>query len=169
MKSSRLFLLRHAKAGWAQPGMRDFDRPLNVKGIADARALGARMRDLGIHPEMTVCSTARRCRETLDLLAGEADAGMVVHTDALYSDDATGYLAEVRRHPDRNALMIVGHNPMTEDLAQALAGSGDKAAAAALARGFPTCGLAILRFDGGLSHAAPGKGVIEAFLTPSNA
>ena len=25
---SRLFLLRHAKAGWAEPGMRDFDRPL---------------------------------------------------------------------------------------------------------------------------------------------
>ena len=94
---------------------------------------------------------------------------MVVYKDALYSDDAAGYLSEVRRHRNCRALMIVGHNPMTEDLAQALTGSGDKEAAAALARSFPTCGLAILRFDDGLAHAAPGKGVIEAFLTPSNA
>lgn len=166
---SRLFLLRHAKAGWAQPGMRDFDRPLDTRGIEDAKALGVRMRDLDLHPRMTICSTARRCRETLCLLAGEVDAGLVVHEDGLYSDDAAGYLATIRRHGDCSALMIVGHNPMTEDLAQALAGSGDRLAGDALARGFPTCGLAILRFEGGLARAAPGTGVIEALLTPSNA
>ena len=166
---SRLFLLRHAKAALGQPGVRDFDRPLKPRGARDAKALGIRMRKLGLHPQMTICSTARRCRETLDLVAGEADTGMVVHEDALYSDDAAGYLAEIRRHGDCRGLMIVGHNPMTEDLAQALAGSGDRRASETLARGFPPCGLAILRFDGGLAHAAPGKGVIEAFLTPANA
>ena len=166
---SRLFLLRHAKAALAQPGIRDFDRPLKPRGVRDAKALGVRMHKLGLHPQMTICSTARRCRETLDLLAGEVDTGLVVHKDALYSDDVAGYLAEIRRHGDCRALMIVGHNPMTEDLAQALAGSGDRRASETLARGFPTCGLAILRFAGGLAHAAPDKGVIEAFLTPANA
>ena len=29
---SRLYLLRHAKAGWALPGVRDFDRPLDASG-----------------------------------------------------------------------------------------------------------------------------------------
>ncbi len=38
---NRLFLLRHAKAGWALPGVRDFDRPLDASGIADAEALTA--------------------------------------------------------------------------------------------------------------------------------
>ncbi|TIV15839.1 MAG: histidine phosphatase family protein, partial [Mesorhizobium sp.] len=37
---SRLYLLRHAKAGWALPGVRDFDRPLDESGKADAEAMG---------------------------------------------------------------------------------------------------------------------------------
>ncbi|TIX99998.1 MAG: histidine phosphatase family protein, partial [Mesorhizobium sp.] len=41
---SKLYLLRHAKAGWALPGMRDFDRPLDASGIADAETMGAAMR-----------------------------------------------------------------------------------------------------------------------------
>ncbi|RUZ11954.1 histidine phosphatase family protein, partial [Mesorhizobium sp. M7A.F.Ca.US.007.01.2.1] len=41
---SRLYLLRHAKAGWALPGMRDFDRPLDASGRADAEMMGAAMR-----------------------------------------------------------------------------------------------------------------------------
>ena len=149
--------------------MRDFDRPLDPRGVSDARALGIRMREQDLLPQLTICSTARRCRETLDLVAGQVNVGEVVYEDALYSDDAAGYLAEIRCHAECGALMIVGHNPMTEDLALALAGSGDRHASGAMARGFPTCGLAILRFDDGLGQAAPGKGVIEAFLTPANA
>ncbi|RUX92559.1 histidine phosphatase family protein, partial [Mesorhizobium sp. M7A.F.Ca.CA.004.04.1.1] len=37
---SRLYLLRHAKAGWALPGMRDFDRPLDASGRSDAEMMG---------------------------------------------------------------------------------------------------------------------------------
>ncbi len=166
---NRLYLLRHAKAGWALPGMGDFDRPLNDRGRSDALALGVRLHRLGHHVERSVCSAARRCRETLELVAQGVDVGVVSHDEALYSADAAGYLAEIRRHGGVDSLMIVGHNPIMEDLAQALAGSGGKKVLAALAGGFPTCGLAIMRFPKGLANAGPAEGEVEAFLTPSNA
>src|SRR5438445_2481303 len=52
---SRLYLLRHAKAGWALPGMRDFDRPLDASGRADAEIMGTAMRSRGYIPDLTLC------------------------------------------------------------------------------------------------------------------
>lgn len=165
---SRLFLLRHAKAGWALPGMRDFDRPLDATGIADAEATGAAMRANGYVPELTLCSNARRARETLEGIAGTADTGRVIFTDALYSADAAGYLDNIREHGRHNSILVIGHNPMMEDLAMAVTGDGEENALHTLQTGFPTSGLAIISFAGGLSDAQLGQGFLEAFLTPSD-
>lgn len=32
----RLILIRHAKSSWDHPGLRDFERPLNERGLRDA-------------------------------------------------------------------------------------------------------------------------------------
>jgi phosphohistidine phosphatase len=165
---SRLFLLRHAKAGWAQPGMRDFDRPLEASGMADAESTGAAMRNRGFVPELTLCSAARRARETLEGVAIHADTGRVLFLDSLYSQDAAGYLATIREQGTVGALLVIGHNPVMEDLAMALAGKGDREARATLAGGFPTSGLAVFDFAGSLADATPGAGRLEAFLTPAN-
>lgn len=165
---NRLYLLRHAKAGWALPGTRDFDRPLDASGIGDAGTLGAAMR-AGRHiPDLTLCSNARRARETLEGIAAHADTGRVVFTDALYNEDAAGYLAIIKENGSRGSLLVIGHNPMMEDLAMAIAGGGDEKARAALNYGFPTSGLAVVRFESGLCNAAPGAGYLEAFLTPAD-
>ena len=66
------------------------------------------------------------------------------------------------------SLLIVGHNPMTEDLTIALSGEGDEAARGMLNHGFPTSGLAIVRFPGSLANAAQGTGYLEAFLSPAD-
>ena len=66
-------------------------------------------------------------------------------------------------------MLLVGHNPMMEDLAMALSGDGDAhARSALLCRDFPTSALAVIRFPGKLSETAPGKGYLEAFLTPAD-
>ncbi|HZT10782.1 MAG TPA: histidine phosphatase family protein, partial [Actinomycetota bacterium] len=61
----RLWLLRHAKSSWDDPDMEDVDRPLAPRG---ARAAD-RMRDYldaeEIRPELVLCSSALRTRETL--------------------------------------------------------------------------------------------------------
>ena len=164
---SRLFLLRHAKAGWALLGMRDFDRPLDASGRADAEATGLAMQAGGYIPDVTLCSNAVRARETLEAIAGQTDTGRVIFLDQLYSDDATAYLTIIRGNGG-GSLLVIGHNPMMEDLATALAGDGEDDARATLHAGFPTCGLAVIAFPGDLADAAPGRGFLQAFLTPGN-
>src|SRR3954452_9870575 len=88
---SRLYLLRHAKAGWAAPGMRDFDRPLDPTGCTDADSIGAGMRAREYIPDLVLCSTAKRARETLDWVARHIGSPRAVFSDSLYSTDAAGY------------------------------------------------------------------------------
>lgn len=166
---SRLFLLRHARAAWAQPGMRDFDRPLQPEGRQEAEAIGSAMFASALVPAAILCSSARRARETWDEVAKHVSNGSngAVFTDALYSADATGYLAIIRDAGDPESLLVVGHNPMMEDLAFALAADGNEEAREILSHGFPVSGLAVIDFDGRLSEAAPGKGFLAAFLTPA--
>ena len=165
---NRLYLLRHAKAGWALPGVRDFDRPLDASGIADAETIGAAMRAGGHVPDLTLCSNAKRARETLEGIAGHTDTGRVLFFDSLYSEDAAGYLNIIRENGGFGSLLVIGHNPMMEDLAMAVSGDGDESAMATLNYGFPTSGLAVVRFPGSLADAAPGAGHLEAFLTPAD-
>ena len=158
---SRLYLLRHAKAGWALPGVRDFDRPLDESGMADAEAMGDAMRARNYVPDVTLCSNARRARQTLECLAGRTDTGRVLFFDTLYSEDAAGYLDLIRKNGGSGSLLVIGHNPMTEDLAMATARG-------MLNHGFPTSGLAVVRFPGNLGEAGQGNGYLEAFLTPAD-
>ena len=162
---SRLFLLRHAKAGWAEPGMRDFDRPLEPLGRTDADSIGSAMKAASYIPDLTLCSSARRARETLDWVARHTGDARIVYTDQLYSTDAAGYVDFIREAADGEAVLLVGHNPMMEDVTMALSGDGDDMAKAMLGSGFPTSALAVIRFPGKLAEAAPGKGFLEAFLT----
>jgi phosphohistidine phosphatase len=165
---TRLFLLRHARAAWADPGTRDFDRTLEPGGLADAAALGAAMCTSDVLPETVICSTAKRARETWQAVARMIGRpyDSAQFTDALYSSDAAGYLEIVRNCEPTPSMMLVGHNPMMEDLAFALSGSGADEARSTLASGFPASGLAVLRFEGPLSGIAPSTGYLETFLTP---
>jgi phosphohistidine phosphatase len=165
---SRLFLLRHAKAGWAEPGMRDFDRPLEPLGRTDADAIGAAMRTNSYIPDLVLCSSAKRARETLDWVARHIGSVRIIHSDSLYSTDAAGYVEFIRATANGDQVLLVGHNPMMEDVATALSGGGDANARSTLGAGFPTSALAVIRFDGSLSETAPGKGHLEAFLTPAD-
>jgi phosphohistidine phosphatase len=167
---SRLYLLRHAKAAWAEPGMRDFDRPLTARGRDDAAAVGLAMHASGLIPDLVLCSTARRARETWECLArtiGPLPASPDF-IDGLYGCDAAGYLSIIRTAPgDQSSLLVIGHNPMIEDVAIACAAQGDGAERAALASGFPTSALALIDFSGRLAEAAPGRGTLAGFLTPA--
>ena len=89
------------------------------------------------------------------------------YLDALYSADAAGYLDIIRMAGDVESVLVVGHNPMMEDLTTALSRDGDGDAMAAVARGFPTCGLAVIRFSTPLAAIAPENGCLEDFISPA--
>ena len=165
---NRLYLLRHAKARWGEPGSRDYDRPLEASGKADAEALAGSMLVAGYLPDLVLCSGALRARETWDAASRHLEAHDVRYLDSLYSSDANGYLDIIREAGDAASIMVVGHNPMMEDLCSALARKGAPAALAAVARGFPTCGLAVISFSELGEQIAPKNGYLEDFLTPAD-
>lgn len=164
----RLYLLRHAKAAWAEPGGRDFDRALAAAGWDEAETIGGAMRDSGYLPQTVVCSPARRAVETWQGVAQALGqkASDALMSQSLYGSDATAYLTIMRNNGDAEALLIVGHNPMIEDLAFAHARNGDEEARGRLARGFPTAGLAVFDFARPLYEASPRDASLVAFVTP---
>ncbi len=119
----RLFLLRHAQAGWALPGQRDFDRTLDDTGYAQAELLADRAADRGLRPARIISSTATRCRETTEAfrraLGEELD---IRHTDDLYTGGPDVYRALAAAQEDVDSVMLVGHNPMIEELLHSLVG-----------------------------------------------
>lgn len=163
---TRLFLLRHAKARWAEPGSRDYERALELSGKADAEQIGADMLLAGYQPDKVLCSGAKRARETWDAMSRHVSVDEVRFLEDLYSSDASGYLDIIREHGGDGSVLIVGHNPMMEDLAAALSRDGEQEALTAVRRGFPTCGLAVIRFSTSLANIVPADGYLEDFLRP---
>lgn len=105
----RLILMRHAKSSWADPGQRDFDRPLNARGARSAPLLGHWLRERGHVPEAALVSTARRTRETWDGLGlGEVP---VTWLDAIYEAAPATLLGLVRRAPAAGTVILIGHQP----------------------------------------------------------
>ena len=163
---SRLFLLRHAKAGWALPGMRDFDRPLDASGHADAEATGAAMRSRGYVPDITLCSNAAaRPRDAGRHRRPGGYGPRAVLRQALQRGCSRLPCSSSTKTPNSGSILVIGHNPMMEDLATAISGDGDPSARAMLNSGFPTSGLAVIAFPGSLKDASPGNGYLEAFHT----
>ena len=164
-----LYLVRHAKSSWADPGLRDFDRPLAPRGRRAAPAVGAYMEQEGLIPDLVLCSTARRARETWALLSTMLSTEPeVIETDLLYGAGPGRMLEEVRLNgQSADAVMIVAHNPGMEDLATALSGSGPAELLDRLHRKYPTAALAVIEFDVPTwSDVAPGTGHLAHFVRP---
>lgn len=161
-----LFLLRHAKAVKASGGMTDFDRPLDPRGVKDIAGIGREIAKRFAPPERVLCSASRRTRETLSGLGLPFPEDRVAFSRKLYEAEADGYLRELRGEEARSVL-LVGHNPATEELAGMLAdGGGDAEARQRLAEGFPTSGLAVFDFEGGFADLAPGGATLRMFFSP---
>lgn len=112
----KLYILRHAKAASPENGQ-DFDRPLSPQGIEDAAALGQLMTKQSYIPDIALCSTAKRTRETLDALGLPATT-KASHSEKIY-DASTGDLLEMIQSADDTAqsILLVGHNPAIHELA----------------------------------------------------
>lgn len=157
---SRIILMRHARSGWALPGQTDFKRSLDEAGLKEAAAVSELAATGGYRPDLVLCSTALRCRQTADaFLATFTEPPDVIYADELYNAPPAAYFDLLGEHPDRAAIMLLGHNPAMEEMLEALAGRG--AAAEVIPDGYPTAGFAVLTHAGDL---AEDKWFLSAFL-----
>jgi phosphohistidine phosphatase len=160
-----LYLLRHAKSSWDDPTLPDHERPLAPRGRRDAKRIAKHLRRLGHEPELILCSSAARTRETLELLRPAVGASEVIVEEDLYGASSDELLARIHIVPDSVAsVMLIGHNPGLEQLALALASAGDELEQ--LAAKFPTAALATLAVANSWSRLAPGDATLEAYVVP---
>jgi len=168
----RVFLVRHAHAAWALPGVRDFDRPLDERGHEEAARLAATLTVNGFQPDLVYCSNARRCLETLETLSKHTDYKLrIEYSDLLYAASHDAYLDLIGSVKDETikSIMIIGHNPMIEETAQALLQNDPAAYEAALGQGFPTAGLLIVDCDKRGDCASNGGARFVDLLSPVDA
>lgn len=114
-----LFLIRHAKSSWDNPGLRDFNRPLNERGIRDAPQMAKLLVKQGIKPDLLVSSPAKRAISTALFFAeafGIADEAVVREQD-IYEASLVEILRIVERLPDTApTVLLFGHNPTLTDV-----------------------------------------------------
>jgi phosphohistidine phosphatase len=160
-----LYLLRHAKSSWADPTLSDHERPLAPRGRRDAKRIATHLRQHGVEPEVVLCSSAARARETLDLIRHAIAASTVTLEDDLYGASADELLTRIRLVPDAVAsVMLIGHNPGLQQLAVTLASTGDEVER--LEAKFPTAALATLALAKTWSRLAPADATLAAYVVP---
>jgi phosphohistidine phosphatase len=165
--TKRLFILRHAKSSWDDPGLDDHERPLAPRGLRAVAVLAEHLKANGIEPELVLCSTSRRTRETLE---GIHAAGEHVIEPELYGASTEDLVARLRRVPaEVESVMVVGHNPTMQTLVLRLAsdsGSGEELSQ--VQAKFPTGALATLTFDSSWSELSPSCARLTAFVGPKS-
>jgi phosphohistidine phosphatase len=161
-----LTLLRHAKSGWDDPTLTDFQRPLNARGRGAARAMGREMRALGLAFDRVLASPAARVTETILGVAESYGPLAPVYDDTVYLAPLDTLLELVRATDDACAtLLLVGHNPGMERLALLLSRGGPLHDEIALK--YPTGALTEIALPiGHWRDAAESGGTIARFLRP---
>lgn len=163
-----LTLLRHAKSGWDDPRLRDFDRPLNAKGRRAAQLIGRMLRSRGLAFDHVVASPAVRVVETLAEVEHGYGRALGTRWDRrLYLASADMLLEAVREFPDTaGAALVSGHNPGLEDLVLLLARDDPaNGLRESVAVKFPTASVASLSLAS-WSSAAAGAATLERFVRP---
>lgn len=165
-----LYLLRHAKSDWDEPGVEDIDRPLAARGRRDAGAMAGYLHDQGIVPAVVLCSSARRTRQTLKPLRQWLTGSRVIVDDALYGASADRLLRSVRAIEEEiPSALVIAHEPGIRQLTLLLAEGGDEAARARVETKFPTGALAALALaDDDWSQVAPGAAELRWFVAPKD-
>ena len=122
-----LLLFRHAEAGAGSSTGRDYDRVLTDFGRSQPEPLGHSLVSAGFSPQLVLCSSSARTRETLALLqlSDLCAQAEIQFSDALYECTTRQILMELAGVDDSvERVLLVGHNPGLSDLATTLTHKG---------------------------------------------
>lgn len=163
-----VWLLRHAKSSWDDPGLADRDRPLAPRGVRGAAAMAGYLASVD-PPRLVLCSAGLRARQTLASVLPSLGTDLEIRIEPeLYTFDADVLRERLRRlEEDVTSVMLVGHNPALEELAIALTIDGELRRR--LDQRFPTAALATIELpDVPWASLGEGTGVLTRFVTPSD-
>jgi phosphohistidine phosphatase len=113
-----LTILRHGIAvEHGTPGIPDDDRQLTPKGEKRMREIAAGLAEIGLELDKIVTSPLPRARRTAEIVALALDLEDRLETaDVLRAGGPAQAAADWLRNRQEARLMIVGHNPMLDEL-----------------------------------------------------
>lgn len=138
----QILFVRHAKSSWADPLLKDKDRPLNGRGKRDAPVMAKRCFDMGLAIELIITSPAVRAALTAQQFYTQytPDQGIMT-VDNLYHGDVDDYEEALQLLDDNiSQVAMFGHNPGLTELANTL--YSDR-----YISNVPTCGVVVATAD----------------------
>jgi phosphohistidine phosphatase len=141
-----LHLLRHAKSSWREE-VKDHERALSRRGREAARQVGHALPAALGTLDLVLCSSARRTRETLELIVAEfAVRPRSVFENELYEASKDELRDRLRRLGEEvGNVLLIGHNPGLRDLAIAIADTNTAGFRTLSSGKFPTAARASFR------------------------
>lgn len=130
-----LLIMRHGKSRWDEEGLDDHDRSLAKRGKQDSVAMGEKLLARGLVPDVILCSTAKRARSTARrVVKASGYKGQVLRDARLYFQGVEPCLSAIASLDDEaETALVVGHNPVSEELVQLLTGESVRLPTAAIA------------------------------------
>lgn len=117
--------VRHAKSSWDHPGMDDYDRPLDARGLHDAPLMARKMHELGLIPDLILTSGANRARTTAEYFRKECNLSQekFIVKNELYECTPEDVYKVLSSAPDDAFFVFMfGHNPTFTWVANNLSG-----------------------------------------------
>jgi phosphohistidine phosphatase len=109
-----LYIARHAKSSWDDPGVSDHDRDLMEKGIGRTKLVAGYLSEKGVKPDLIISSSALRARKTAGIIAAELgypDKDIQIESKIYGADEDDLFEILFSLPDDVNSVMLVGHNP----------------------------------------------------------
>ena len=141
MEVKDVCFVRHAKSNWDHPGLDDFDRPLDARGLRDAPVMAHNMKKLGLIPDFILTSGAVRAKTTAIFFQKEFNLGpeQFKVDNSIYEATTETVYRAIREIPDEvRFLYVFGHNPTFTYIANSIAGVHID--------NVPTCGIVHAQF-----------------------
>lgn len=166
-----LILMRHAKSSWSEPGLDDHDRPLNARGKAAAPVMARWLAAQALVPDVVLCSTAKRARQTVKRMRDAVPALPEPELlPGLYHAMPGQIMAQLRNlPPTARCVMVVAHQPGLGATAARLADGSEPPDCAAAFGHFPTAAVAVLELGEGSWRAIGwGRAAFRRFARPKD-
>ena len=155
----RLYLMRHAKSSWEEPGVSDSDRPLVPKGIRKTGRVIEFLKKNRVSIDLMVTSPALRAGETARLVAAGLGypEGKIRTERKIYDGYYDRILDVIYATPnDVDSLMLFGHNPTITQLANLFLHPGIES--------MPTSCVVCISFDTNRWEEIPSKEAVREFV-----
>ena len=137
-----VLVIRHAKSSWDNVLQKDFDRPLNERGLKDAPAMAKRLLQKDIPLDAFISSPALRALTTCTYFAkayGKKEKEIITYPE-LYNAVPQAFSKVIKNTDDAfDNIALFAHNPGITDFANSLTN--------VRIDDMPTCGIFAVKAD----------------------